>query len=313
VVIVPLQAQGQILGGLTLVWSDTDQHYNEADVLFAEEVAQRAAMAVANARLYRQARHAETQLIHLNEGLEQRVVERTAALERRNQELDQFAYVASHDLRSPLRGIDLLATWIAEDAGDALPPNCHEHIERLRGRVGRMERLLDDLLSYSRADRQQSAPEEVDTARLVATVAELLMPPPGFQIVLEGEMPVLVTEPVPLEVVIRNLLDNAIKHHHRAQEGVVRISAQDQGEFVYFCIADNGPGIAPQFHDRIFHVFQTLKPRDQVEGSGMGLAVVRKLLESRGGSIRVESDEGQGAAFYVIWPKTPVQPNPTGE
>jgi PAS domain S-box-containing protein len=312
IVIVPLQAHGQVLGGLTLVWSETDRRYNENDVLFAEEVAQRAAMAVDNARLYRQARHAEAQLKQLNEGLELRVAERTAELQRRNQELDQFAYVASHDLRSPLRGIDLLATWITEDAGELLPPTCHDHIQRLHGRVGRMERLLDDLLSYSRADRQQSVAEEIDTAKLVATIVDLLTPPPGFRIVLEGEMPVIVTEPVPLEVVIRNIVDNAIKHHHHPQEGLVRISAQDQDEFVSFCIADNGPGIAPQFHDRVFQVFQTLKPRDQVEGSGMGLAVVRKVLESRGGSIRIESDEGQGAAFTFIWPKTPVQPNQLG-
>jgi signal transduction histidine kinase len=122
-------------------------------------------------------------------------------------------------------------------------------------------------------------------------------------------MPKLYTERVPLETVLRNLVANAIKHHDRPQEGVVHISIEDLEDWVAFSVADNGPGIPPQHHERIFQVFQSLKPRDQVEGSGMGLAIVKKTVESQGGQIEVESDVGQGATFRFTWPKlAPNQP-----
>jgi signal transduction histidine kinase len=248
-------------------------------------------------------KQAEEALRQARDELEQRVAKRTEELERRNQELDQFAYVASHDLKSPLRAIDALATWIAEDSGNALPAVAQAHLEKLRGRVQRMERLLDDLLAYYRASREQSAPEEVDTAALVQGLVDLLSLPSGFQVTVADAMPVILTEAVPLELVMRNLLDNAIKHHHQPQTGHVYVSAEDHDPYVQFAIADNGPGIDPRFHERIFQVFQTLKPRDEVEGSGMGLAVVKKIVESRGGSVWVESEAGQGATFRFTWPK----------
>jgi signal transduction histidine kinase len=114
-------------------------------------------------------------------------------------------------------------------------------------------------------------------------------------------LPVLVTERVPLETVFRNVIGNAFKHHHQAAQGMVTIRAIERGEFVEFIVTDNGPGIAPEYHERIFGIFQTLRPRDEVEGSGIGLTVVKKLVESRGGWIRVESAEGQGATFRFTW------------
>lgn len=303
VLLVPLRVRDQPLGVLTLISTDVNRRYSEADFAFAQELARRAALAVDNARLYQEARDAEAQLTQFNRVLEQRVKERTAELARSNEELDQFAYIASHDLKAPLRAIEHLASWIYQDAEDVLPAPSKAHLGKLRGRVARMETLLNDLLAYSRAGRQRHSPEEVDTTLLVHAVVELLNPPPGFCIEIDATLPIFSTERVPLETVLRNLIGNAIKHHHKPSEGCVSITAQDQGPFVAFRVRDNGPGIDAQFHERIFQMFQTLQPRDTVEGSGVGLAVVKKLVESRGGIVRVNSTPGEGATFCFTWPK----------
>jgi signal transduction histidine kinase len=248
-------------------------------------------------------KQAEDALRDLNARLEQRVGERTLELERSNRELDQFAYVASHDLKSPLRAITNLANWIREDAAATLPSTSLAHLDKLRSRVARMERLLDDLLTYSRAGRHLHKPQLVDTAELVRGIQFFLELPPGFRVQIEHPMPQLFTERVPLETVLRNLVNNAVKHHDRPREGFVRVSAEEQGDWVQFSVLDNGPGIAPQHHERVFQIFQSLKPRDQVEGSGMGLAVVKKTVESQGGRIELISDTGQGAIFRFTWPK----------
>jgi signal transduction histidine kinase len=301
-IVVPLNARDQALGAITMVWSDSDRRYDEADLEFAEELARRAAVAIDNARLYQEARAAEADLRALNETLELRVEERTQELNRSNQELDQFAYVASHDLKAPLRAIDHLATWIDEDAGHLLPPRSREHLAKMRGRIQRMEGLLDDLLTYSRAGRQRGEVRAVDTRNLVARVVEMIGPPDRFRIVVEEPMPTLVTLHVPLETVLRNLLGNAIKHHDK-ESGTIVVRARDLGEMVEFTVQDDGPGIEPNYHERIFQMFQTLRPRDQMEGSGIGLAVVKKIVENAGGKVWVRSSPGAGATFGFTWPK----------
>ena len=262
---------------------------------------------VVNRDMTARKRH-EQELEELNASLEQRVRERTTELERSNRELDQFAYVASHDLKAPLRAISLLAEWITKDASPVLSPESLEHLAKLNNRVRRMENLLNDLLDYSRAGRIRQAPEEVDTRRLIRSVADLLNLPSTFRVLMPEPLPVLHTERVPLETVLRNLLHNAYKHHHRPEHGIVTITAatleEEDGTFaaVQFYVADNGPGIAPEYHERIFKLFQTLKPRDEVEGSGMGLSVVKKTIESRGGTIHLDSAPGAGTTFIFTWP-----------
>ena len=251
----------------------------------------------------------EQALQELNTTLEERIRDRTAALERTNgelersnRELDKFAYVASHDLKSPLRAIENLAQWISSDAASLLPAESQVHLEKMQGRVKRMEKLLDDLLAYSRAGRYQYKIEKVNVQTIVQDAIYLLSPPPEFTFALEAEVPDYVGQRVPLETVLRNLLGNAIKHHNRP-DGYVRVTAQDLGERIEFVVSDDGPGIEPQFHERIFEMFQTLQPRDKVEGSGMGLTIVKKLIESLGGTINIESSEGAGATFRFVWMK----------
>ena len=291
---IPLVEQGKLLGKFMLYY-DHPYPFIEAEVQWAQTIARDVAHAI-------QRKRTEEELRQLNTTLEQRVYERTMELERSNRELDQFAYVASHDLKAPLRGIGQLASWISEDAGDLLPEASKEHLAKLHGRVGRMDMLLSDLLAYSRAGRQRHNPEEVDTATLIRNVIDMLTPPPGFIISMPENLPVLMVERIPLESAIRSLLDNAIKHHHSPNEGRAEITVQVRGNFAEFTVSDNGPGIEPRFHERIFEMFQTLQPRDQVEGSGIGLALVKKLVESRGGKIAVRSGKGKGTTFRFTWP-----------
>ena len=255
-----------------------------------------------SAQLERRVEERTAALRELNTTLEERVEERTAELRRSNEELDRFAYAASHDLKAPLRAVQHLAHWIEQDAGEVLPGEAREHLAKLQGRVRRMEALLDDLLAYSRVGREHHTPEPIDMAELVHSVVEILAPPPGFTVRVTGELPVMRAERPPLEAVFRNLIGNAVKHHHRPGEGVVEICACEQEGYVEFSVADDGPGIAPEYHQRIFEIFQTLQPRDRVESSGIGLAIVKKSVERHGGTIQVDSAPGRGATFRFTWP-----------
>ncbi len=237
--------------------------------------------------------------------LEMRVEEShryAAELEISNRELDTFAYTASHDLKAPLRAVQHLAQWISEDAGPHLSEESQKHMQLMLRRIERLERLLDDLLDFSRIGRMPHEPVTIDTGRLVAEVVEMLAPPADFTIEV-GPLPVLIGQRPPLEQVFRNLIGNAIKYHDRPN-GTVHIAAEDRGAMWEFAVRDDGPGIAPEYHERVFEMFQRLQTRARVEGSGMGLALVKKLVENQGGRVRLESIPGQGATFRFTWPKT---------
>lgn len=224
------------------------------------------------------------------------------ALEDRNRELEQFAYVASHDLKAPLRAIANLSEWIEEDLQGQLPAENQKQMQLLRGRVHRMEALINGLLEYSRVGRTHVIIEAVDVAELLADVIESLAPPATFTIAIAPNMPTLRTKVMALRQVFANLISNAIKHHH-SDTGQLQISGQDLGPSYEFAIADNGPGIHPDYHQKIFTIFQTLQARDTKESTGIGLAIVKKIVESEGGKIWVESHEGKGATFYFTWRK----------
>lgn len=233
----------------------------------------------------------------------------TRALEQSNRELDQFAYVASHDLKAPLRGIANLTQWIEEDLGDRVTGESAGHMRLLQGRVHRMEALIDGILAYSRAGRVRSRPEPVDTGALVREVVELLAPGEGVEVEVQPEMPTVEAERVPLQQVFMNLVGNAVKYTRASRPDTrVRVEWRGTRDGYEFTVSDNGPGIAPEYHERIWGIFQTLQARDKVEGTGIGLSVVRKIVESRGGEVWVESAPGEGAAFHFTWPRGTPQP-----
>lgn len=248
-------------------------------------------------------KRAEIALQQLNETLEQRVTERTAELEQINRELVQFTNVVSHDLKAPLRAITTLSNWIGEERAPAISAQAQSYLDKIQQRVARMETMLNDLVAYTRAGRVRYKVEQVNTLLLAREIINLLEIPAGLAVTVVEPMPVLMTERIPLEAVLVNLIGNAVKHHHRPVGGKVEISALDLGERVEFCVEDNGPGIASEQQTRIFGVFQTLRPRDEVEGSGMGLAIAKRLVEGRGGVLEVKSELGVGSTFRFTWPK----------
>lgn len=224
------------------------------------------------------------------------------ALARSNTELDQFAYIASHDLKAPLRGIANLSQWIEEDLGDNAPPDVTEKMTLIRGRVQRLESLIDGILQYSRAGRVRSQIERVEVGTLLDEIVELLAPPEEITVTIGPGMPVIMTERTPLQQVFMNLISNAIKYNRRPG-ATIDVTVRDAGSMYAFSVADNGPGIEQQYHERIFGIFQTLESRDRVEGTGIGLSVVKKTVELHGGSIHVDSALGEGATFTFEWPK----------
>lgn len=233
---------------------------------------------------------------------------RTKELVRSNSELEQFVYAASHDLRAPLRAIAMLSEWIEADLAGSTNPDTVKQLTLLKKRVSRMTVLLDDLLKYSRAGRVVQAPHQIEVDRLLGEVIDLLTPPNGFAIERPTTNLTIEAPPTPLKQIFTNLLSNAIVHHDRS-EGRIQVTVDDQGDFVEFSVIDDGPGILPKFHERVFQMFQTLQPRDRVEGSGIGLALVKKAVETAGGSVGLVSD-GRGCRFHFTWPKRwdPVTP-----
>lgn len=227
---------------------------------------------------------------------------RQQELERSNRELDHFAYVTTHDLKAPLRAISTLSGWIEEDLGKSLPEDTAEHLNLLRGRVQRMEALIDGILEYSRVGRVDVDLELVDVRQLISEVVELVGVPQSFTVQVGDGMPVFVTRRVRLQQVLSNLISNAIKYSDR-EDGRIEISVRtlDDGRYE-FSVADNGPGIAPEYHDRVFLIFQTLQSRDVIESTGVGLALVKKIVENEGGRVTLESEDGKGATFRFTWP-----------
>ncbi|WP_310486783.1 PAS domain S-box protein [Chamaesiphon sp. VAR_69_metabat_338] len=246
-------------------------------------------------------------------------------LKNRNDDLDNFVRVASHDLKAPLRSIANLAEWIEEDTEDRLNNEDRQQFQLLRQRVKRMNALIDGLLRFSRLGRERLATETVDVGQLMAETIDSLAPPPTFEIAILSPLPTLETRCILLGQVLANLLSNAIKHHQRA-DGRIEIETKDLGDYYQFSIADDGPGIpSGEARERIFEIFQTLKPSSSTENTGIGLALVKKIVEGEGGHIWLadvdvsvgeasrreasqrEASAGEhravGACFCFTWPK----------
>ncbi|MBP9838355.1 MAG: PAS domain-containing protein [Proteobacteria bacterium] len=240
--------------------------------------------------------------------LESRVQERTAELqasnyelERINKDLDQFAYIASHDLKAPLRAIDTIAKYLHEALENSDSFETKENIYLLRSRVKKMDHLLDSLLQYSKIGQTKYQSQEVDLKRLIHDIVDLLHTPEDFSLEIIGEMPIIKTSLTPLELVLRNLISNAIKHHN-SKVCRIRIACENIGDLLRFSVEDNGPGIPKKYHNKIFEMFYSLSPKEDETNSGMGLALVKKTIETYGGKIRVESNLGEGSSFIFTWP-----------
>lgn len=225
-------------------------------------------------------------------------------MKQSNEELERFAFIAAHDLKSPLRAVDNISQWLEEDLEELLPAASRKHLEELRKRVRLMDKMLDDTLEYARVDAKiDSQSNDVVSGKLLMDeIIGLLELPPEFSIKISNQLAQLKLQKLPLQQVLFNLVNNAVKHHDK-ESGIVEVDVLELATEYIFSVRDNGPGIEPQYHQKIFDMFQTLQPRDKSKGRGMGLAMVRKIIIANGGMITVESSLGKGALFRFTWLK----------
>ena len=249
-----------------------------------------------------------TRFIHVESDIserkksEERLAEYYMYLEKANKELDKFAYVVSHDLKAPLRAISNLSSWIEEDIGDRFTEDSAQHFTMLKGRIVRMESLINGILEYSRADRVKSPNVMVDVKALINEIFELIVPNSNVKIDLPENLPVINTERMKLQQVFLNLISNSIKYNDK-ENVLIKIACIEEQEYYTFSVEDNGPGIEERYHEKVFIIFQTLQARDTFESTGVGLAIVKKIIDETGGEIWIESELGLYTRFMFKWPK----------
>ncbi|MCA9732481.1 MAG: PAS domain S-box protein [Deferribacteres bacterium] len=233
---------------------------------------------------------------------ENRRAELMKELQSVNQELKDFAYVVSHDLKAPLRAIGSLSDWLIADYGDLFDEDGKELVHLLESRVKRMHKLIEGILQYSRVGRVREEFVEVDLNESVAGIIDLLAPPEHISITVNCELPTIMIEKTRIEQVFQNLLSNAIKYMDKPQGKIMVCSKTDESNHI-FRVADNGPGIDERHFEKIFQIFQTLNPRDEFESTGVGLTLIKKIIEMYGGKVWLESELGKGSTFYFSLPR----------
>ena len=243
---------------------------------------------------------AEAEVTHKSKAL----TKANAELARANKDLEEFASIISHDLKGPMRALRYMAEDLSQTEGLQASPEALGKLTEMRAQSQRMSEMLTSLLEYSSAGRKDEMAESVDTADMAAAIIRSTPRPAGIEVKTSGIWPKIVTLRAPLDLVLRNLLDNAVKHHDRP-EGLIRLSCQDEGDWLRFEFADDGPGIDERHHAAIFLPFRRLQQAEAREGQGMGLAFVKRWVEAAGGRIGLVSNGSlkRGATFWLEWPK----------
>lgn len=312
ILLLPSKDNSSLWGLLIAHQCNQTRHWEKEEVELLDKLAVQLAIAIQQAELIDNLKSELNTRKKAENALENKAFElkcsnkqlrkTTSLLKKRNEELDRFAYVTSHDLKAPLRAIYNLATWLQEDLADQIPKENQQQLELMQSRVKRMDGLIQGLLEYSRVGRKNTPVKTVKVKELIDDVICSLLPPPEFEIIITDNMPTITTEALLLQQVFLNLISNGIKYHPHNQ-GKITISVEDRDQFYKFSVTDNGLGIDPQYHERIFRIFQTLQARDTFESTGIGLSIVKKIVEGQGGKIWVESQLGKGATFYFTWSK----------
>lgn len=240
--------------------------------------------------------------------LEKRVIERTRELsvankelQRINTELEDFAYTVSHDLKAPLRAINTIANFLKEDFGSKLGGDGISQLELLTNRVKRMGSLIEGILHYAKAGRDEHVKDDVNLNHVLPEIIENVGPDKKVKLIINDHLPIVKFPRVPLIQVLQNLVVNAIKYNDKDQ-CIVEIGGERKNGANLVWVKDNGPGVDEKYHQKIFRPFQTLAPRDQIESTGIGLAVVKKVVEMEGGQVWLESQPGKGCTFYISIP-----------
>jgi signal transduction histidine kinase len=235
--------------------------------------------------------------------LEEQVAQRTASLQESNDQLDAFVYTVSHDLRAPLRAMEGFARILLDDFSERLGAEGQRYASRVVGAAKRMELLIDDLLTFSRVQRSELAPQTLDTARIVEgavnEVQQATVDQRRVSIVVIPPLPSVQGDRTIFRQIIINLLANAVKFHDSAGPVQVVVRAEQNGQRVRLWVEDNGIGIAPQHQERIFNVFERLHGQEAYPGTGIGLAIVKAGIARMGGTCGVESALGHGSRFWI--------------
>ena len=242
---------------------------------------------------------AEEVLEKLNTDLESTVSE----LKRTNKELQEFAYITAHDLKTPLRGIGTLADWLSTDYADKFDEQGQKQIKMLVERAKRADKLVDSILQYSSAGHLREEQEQIDLNTLLPEIIHEIDPPGNIEITVENKLPVLTCGKTPIRQVFHNLLSNAVKHMDK-EKGQIKVGCIEEEGFWKFSIADNGPGIDQKYFKKIFKIFQTLSPPDETDSTGIGLSIAQKIVKMNAGRIWVESNPGEGSTFFFTLPKS---------
>ena len=247
-------------------------------------------------------KNAEQALALLNKDLESTISE----LKRTNKELQEFAYITAHDLKTPLRGIGTLADWLSTDYTDKFDEEGQKQVKMLAERAKRADKLVDSILRYSNAGHDKEEHEQVNLNTALPEIICEIEPPGNIEITVENKLPVLMCQKTHIIQVFQNLLSNAIKHMDK-DKGRINVGCIEENGFWKFSIADNGPGIEHKYYKKIFKIFQTLSPPDKTESTGIGLSVAKKIVKLNGGRIWVESNPGEGSTFFFTLPKSVVK------
>jgi len=228
--------------------------------------------------------------------------ENNELLHRTNKQLDEFVYIVSHDLKAPLRGLSSLATFLEDEIGENPKPEIQELLTMMKSRTGRMQQLIDGILHYSRLANSKGQSENVNVKELIINIIDLVAPPDSISFQISDSLPQINCEKIKLHEVFQNLISNAIKYMDKA-EGKIAIGFQEMDDEYEFWVKDNGMGIKPEHQEKIFGLFQTLLPKDECESTGIGLTIVKKIVESEKGRIKVSSVYQEGSTFSFTWNK----------
>jgi two-component system sensor histidine kinase/response regulator len=219
-----------------------------------------------------------------------------------NKQLDEFVYIVSHDLKAPLRGLSSVTSFLEDELGADLKPEVRDLLEMVKSRTVRMQNLIDGILHYSRMANNKTEKETVKLSEVITNIIDLLSVPNHVRIEYPDKLPVLFDEKIKLHEVFQNLISNAIKYNNK-EKAEVKIASVDKGNHYEFSIMDNGIGIKEEHFDKIFGVFQTLQSKDKQESTGIGLTIVKKIIEQQGGKVWIESKIGEGSTFRFTWNK----------
>ena len=322
ILVIPIVFRDFAASNEPVLWGLLVAHHCKAvhewrpeEVSFLEELAIPMAIAIQQAELLSdlqvtlsQQKSSEDQLNYRLLEIEQanfHLSQATRVLEKRNRELDEFSHIVSHDLQAPLRGIANLAEWLVSDLDGQLPPENKQQLNLIQSRVLQMSGLITGLLEYARVGRENIVSTSVNISQLLGEVVDMLAPVPEFQIHFADDLPTIKTQSLLLKQVVSNLIDNAIKYHDRSQ-GHIQVLVVDQGPDLKFTIIDDGPGIDSEHHEKIFGIFHTLVGTAPTKGTGIGLAIVKKIVEGQGGVVWVETAPQKGSSFSFTWLKSPI-------